>query len=189
MKHEYNEFTSKIKKVKLDKDYNQFLFDELSIEDLNPDTWSSLVEDIDELSSVEDLKLFLSQSIQIIEEDQMGLLSQLNTLKIALKDAANKSKSLAVFYERVNSLDIELKDVMNELTNKLDLLESNPSLLEKLNNKMDKIHGLLQKHQVDNVFDLILIRDKLEKKLQETLNIDNIIKDLENKLNESENYT
>ena len=184
--HEYNEFTSKINKVKRDKDYNKFLFDELAIEELNQDIWSSLVEEIDELSSVEDLQLLLSQSIQIIEEDQMGLLSQFNTLKTALKNAANKSRSLAVVYERVTSLDIELKDVMYELNNKLDLLESNPSLLEKLNNKMDKIQGLFQKHQVDNVFDLILIRDKLEKKLKETLNIDNIIEDLKNKLNELE---
>ena len=186
IKHELNELTFKINKVKQDNDYNQFLFDELANEELDPDIWSSLVEDIDQLSSVEDLKLFLSQSIQIIEEDQMGLLSQFNTLKTALKNAANKSRSLAVFYERVASLDIELKDVMYELTNKLDFLESNPSLLEKLNNKMDKIQGLLQKHQVDNVPDLILIKDELEKKLQERLNLDNIIEDLKNKLKESE---
>tara|TARA_A100001011_G_scaffold273323_1_gene282679 strand:+ start:502 stop:2208 length:1707 start_codon:yes stop_codon:yes gene_type:complete len=186
MKHEYNELTSKINKVKEDNDYNQFLFDELTIEELNPDIWSSLVEDIDQLSSVEDLKLLLSQSIQIIEEDQMGLLTQFSILKTALKNAVNKSRSFAIFYERIASLEIELKDVMDELTNKLDFLESNPSLLEKLNNKMDKIQGLFQKHHVDNVFDLILIRDKLEKKLQETLNIDNIIEDLKNKLIESE---
>ena len=186
MKHELNELTFKINKVKQDNDYNQFLYDELANEELNPDIWSSLVEDIDQLSSIEDLQLFLSQSIQIIEEDQMGLLSQFNTLKTALKNAANKSRSLAVFYERVSSLDIELKDVMYELTNKLDFLESNPSLLEKLNNKMDKIQGLLQKHQVDNVPDLIIIRDELEKKLQERLNLDNTIEDLKNKLNESE---
>ena len=85
--------------------------------------------------------------------------------KQILKNAANKSRSLAVFYERVASLDIELKDVLYDLSNKLNFLESNPSLLEKLNNKMVKIQGLFQKHQVDNVIDLILIRDKLEKKL------------------------
>ncbi|MBB13167.1 MAG: DNA repair protein RecN, partial [Flavobacteriaceae bacterium] len=186
MLHEYNELTSRIDKVKQDNDYSQFLFDELATEELNPDIWSTLVEDIDQLSSVEDLQLFLSQSIQIIEEDQMGLLSQLSILKTALKNAANKSKSLAVFYERVASLDIEIKDVMSELINKLDFLESNPSLLEKLNNKMNKIQGLFQKHQVDNVFELILIRDKLEKKLQETLNIDNTIEVLKNKLKESD---
>ena len=77
----------------------------MAIEELNQDIWSSLVEEIDELSSVEDLQLLLSQSIQIIEEDQMGLLSQFNTLKTALKNAANKSRSLAVVYERVTSLD------------------------------------------------------------------------------------
>ena len=186
MRKEYNELTSQRNKLKQDNDYNQFLFDELTFVDLSPDILSSLVEDIDQLSSVEDLQLFLSQSIQIIEEDQMGLLTQINILKNALKNAANKSKSLSIFYERITSLDIELKDVMYELTNKLDSLESNPSLLEILNNKLDKIHSLFQKHQVDNIFDLILIRDKLEKKLQRTNIIDNKIENLKNILNESE---
>ena len=186
MKKEYNELSSQINKLKQDNEYNQFLFDELTLEELSPDILSSLVEDIDQLSSVEDLQLFLSQSIQIIEEDQIGLLTQFSILKNALKNAANKSKSLSIFHERITSLDIELKDIMYELTNKLDSLESNPTLLEILNNKLDKIHSLFQKHQVDNVFDLILIRDKLEKKLQTTNNIDNIIENLKNKLDESE---
>ena len=115
MRKEYDELTSQRNKLKQDTDYNQFLFDELTLVDLSPDTLNSLVEDIDQLSSVEDLQLFLSQSIQIIEEDQMGLLTQISILKNALKNAANKSKNLSIFYERITSLDIELKDVMLSL--------------------------------------------------------------------------
>ena len=93
---EYNELLLKVNKVKQETDYNQFLFDELINEELSPDILTSLKDEIDQLSNVEDLKLYLSQSIQIIDEDQMGLLTQLSILKTALNNAVNKSKSLSI---------------------------------------------------------------------------------------------
>ena len=183
---EYNELLLKVNKVKQESDYNQFLFDELINEELSPDILTSLKDEIDQLSNVEDLQLYLSQSIQIIDEDQMGLLTQLSILKTALNNAVNKSKSLSIFYERIISLDIDLKDVMDELMNKLEGLENNPSRLENLNQRLNKIQVLFQKHQVNNVADLIIIKEELKKKLEETLNLDNKINNLKNKLNHLE---
>ena len=68
---EYNKLLLKVNKVKQESDYNQFLFDELINEELSPDTLTSLKDEIDQLSNVEDLQFYLSQSIQIIDEDQM----------------------------------------------------------------------------------------------------------------------
>lgn len=183
---EYNELLLKVNKVKQESDYNQFLFDELINEELSPDILTSLKDEIDQLSNVEDLQLYLSQSIQIIDEDQMGLLTQLSILKTALNNAVNKSKSLSILYERIISLDIDLKDVMDELMNKLEGLENNPSRLENLNQRLNKIQVLFQKHQVNNVADLIIIKEELKKKLEETLNLDNKINNLKNKLNHLE---
>jgi DNA repair protein RecN (Recombination protein N) len=163
---EFNELLLKVNKIKQESDYNQFLFDELINEELSPDIMTSLKDEIDQLSNVEDLKLYLSQSIQIIDEDQIGLLTQLSILKTALNNAVNKSKSLSIFYERIISLDIDLKDVMDELMNKLEGLENNPSRLENLNQRLNKIQVLFQKHQVNNVADLIIIKEELKKKIR-----------------------
>tara|TARA_B100001057_G_C22854157_1_gene952100 strand:- start:451 stop:2034 length:1584 start_codon:yes stop_codon:yes gene_type:complete len=168
------------------QDYNQFLFDELAGEDLTPDMLTPLEEEIDQLSNVEELQQYLSQGIHLIDEEQIGLLTQLTSLNALLNDAASKSKNLSIFQERVNSLAIELKDILDDLIKKKETLESNPSLLEKLSGRWDKIQSLFQKHQVDNIEDLIQVRDHLEKKLEEIQDLGQKIKALKDQLIELE---
>ena len=164
------------------QDYNQFLYDELASEELTPDMLTPLEEEIDQLSNVEALQQYLSQGIHLIEEEQIGLLTQFSGLNALLNDAASKSKNLNVLKERINSLSIELKDILEDLINKQDTLESNPVLLERLSGRWDKIQNLFQKHQVDNVEDLIQVRDQLEKKLEETQDLGQKINALKDRL-------
>lgn len=178
----YDELLLKSHSLKQESDYNKFLYDELVNEDLNLDSQISLMEEIEKLSNVEDLQLNLSQSIQIIEGDQIGLLTQISNLKAVLKNAVDKSNSFSTLHDRVTVFDIELKDVLDQLIDKLYELESNPSLLENLNHKLDKIHSLFHKHNVDNISDLLNIKDQLETKLNENINLDSKIEDLKIKL-------
>ena len=182
----YDELLLKSHSLKQESDYNKFLYDELVNEDLNLDSQISLVEEIEKLSNVEDLQLNLSQSIQIIEGDQIGLLTQISNLKAVLKNAVDKSNSFSTLNDRVTILDIELKDILDQLIDKLHELESNPSLLENLNHKLDKIHSLFHKHNVDNISDLLNIKDQLETKLNENINLDSKIEDLKIKLKDFE---
>ncbi|MGB0396046.1 MAG: DNA repair protein RecN [Flavobacteriaceae bacterium] len=168
------------------QDYNQFLFDELASEELTPDMLIPLEEEIDQLSNVEALQQYLSQGIHLIEEEQIGLLTQFSSLNALLNDATSKSKNLSVFQERINSLSIELKDILDDLISKQETLESNPALLEKLSNRWDKIQNLFQKHQVDNIQDLIQVRDQLEKKLEQTQDLEQKINALKGRLVELE---
>ena len=182
----YDELLLKSHSLKQESDYNKFLYDELVNEDLNLDSQISLVEEIEKLSNVEDLQLNLSQSIQIIEGDQIGLLTQISNLKAVLKNAVDKSNSFSTLHDRVTVFDIELKDILDQLIDKLYELESNPSLLENLNHKLDKIHSLFHKHNVDNISDLLNIKDQLETKLNENTNLDSKIEDLKIKLKDFE---
>lgn len=164
------------------QDYNQFLFDELDAETLTPGMLTTLEEEIDQLSNVESLQQYLSQSVQIIEEEQMGLLTQFSSLRGILNDAVSQSKNLEIFQQRIDSLSIELKDVLEDLVSKQESLESNPALLEKRTLQWDKIQSLLQKHQVSSVEDLIEQKRKLEKQLETTQNLGQKIGDLEKEL-------
>ena len=183
---EYNRLKTLNEDAAKIQDYNQFLYDELAGEDLTPDMLTPLEEEIDQLSNVEALQQYLSQGIHLIDEEQIGLLKQFASLNALLNDAASKSKNLSIFQERVNSLSIELKDILDDLINKQETLESNPTLLEKLSGRWDKIQSLFQKHQVDNIENLIQVRDHLEKKLVETQDLGQKIKALKDQLIELE---
>ena len=98
----------------------------------------------------------------MIEEEQVGLLTQFSSLNALLNEAVSKSKNLSIFHERTNSLSIELKDILDDLISKQETLESNPSIGDTFE-PVDKIQNLFQKHQVDNIRDLIQVRDNLKK--------------------------
>ncbi|MDB2314758.1 DNA repair protein RecN [Flavobacteriaceae bacterium] len=164
------------------QDYNQFLYDELASDELVPDMLTPLEEEINQLSNVEAIQQYLSQGIHLIEEEQIGLLTQFSSLNTLLNEAASKSKNLNVFKERINGLSIELKDILEDLISKQDTLESNPEQLERLSGRWDKIQNLFQKHQVDNIQDLIQVRDQLEKTLGETQDLGQKITALKDRL-------
>ena len=165
------------------QDYNQFLFEELTNEKLTPGLLTPLEEEIDQLSNVEAIQHYLAQSIYLIDEEQIGLLTQFTTLKSLLIDAANQSKKLNFFHDRIDGLFIELKDILNDLIAKHETLESNPALLEKLTQRWDKIQSLFQKHQVSNLEDLIEVRDNLAKELEQTQDLEKRIGLLKDKIN------
>lgn len=179
---EYEHLNSLNEEAIKTQDYNQFLYDELASEELVPDMLTPLEEEINQLSNVEAIQQYLSQGIHLIEEEQMGLLTQFSSLNTLLNDAASKSKNLNVFKERINGLSIELKDILEDLISKQDTLESNPEQLERLSGRWDKIQNLFQKHQVDNIQDLIQVRDQLEKTLGETQDLGQKISALKDRL-------
>ena len=179
---EYEHLNSLNEEAIKTQDYNQFLYDELASEELVPDMLTPLEEEINQLSNVEAIQQYLSQGIHLIEEEQIGLLTQFSSLNTLVNDAASKSKNLNVFKERINGLSIELKDILEDLISKQDTLESNPEQLERLSGRWDKIQNLFQKHQVDNIQDLIQVRDQLEKTLGETQDLGQKISALKDRL-------
>ena len=185
-KKEYNQLNQLNEDSAKIQDYNQFLYDELTVEELTPDMMTPLEEEIDQLSHVESLQQSLSQGIHLIEEEQIGLLTQLSSLNTLLSDASTKSKNMNIFRERVNSVFIELKDILDDLIYKEETLESNPALLEKLVTRWDRLQSLFQKHQVDDIENLIKVRENLGKKLEETEDLGQRINALKDKLSELE---
>ena len=185
-KKEYNQLNQLNEDSAKIQDYNQFLYDELTVEELTPDMMTPLEEEIDQLSHVESLQQSLSQGIHLIEEEQIGLLTQLSSLNTLLSDASTKSKNMNIFRERVNSVFIELKDILDDLIYKEETLESNPALLEKLVTRWDRLQSLFQKHQVDDIENLIKVRESLGKKLEETEDLGQRINALKDKLSELE---
>ena len=185
-KKEYNQLNQLNEDSAKIQDYNQFLYDELTVEELTPDMMTPLEEEIDQLSHVESLQQSLSQGIHLIEEEQIGLLTQLSSLNTLLSDASTKSKNMNIFRERVNSVFIELKDILDDLIYKEETLESNPTLLEKLVTRWDRLQSLFQKHQVNDIENLIKVRESLGKKLEETEDLGQRINALKDKLSELE---
>jgi len=173
----YKEVTRKIDTLSAQKnaleeerDYNRFLLDELNSAPLTENRLEELENEIQELSSVEELEENLSKALQIIEEEQMGVAIQLNEVRASLQKVAAISDRFEQFSSRIESLRIELEDLTAELSNALEAVEANPARSEILNGQLQLLNDLLKKHHVQSMLELIERRDQLEQKVLQTEN-------------------
>ena len=158
-------------------DYNSFLLNELKEIDLDNCDLQLLEEEYETLNNIEDIQEGLAQAHNILSDDEIGVSSALINLKsitIKLSKYATKYQDL---YVRIESASIELDDIFNELENLQSSLEIDPEKFENVSNKLQIINGLLKKHLVLNVSDLIEIRNDLEEKVRHTDKLDDIIED------------
>ena len=153
------------REAKQQYDYNLHLYNELIAANLKEGEQLILEEQIEKLSNVEDIKLTLSEAIQMSLNEEIGLQNALNSLENNLQKIAPFSKEYETLYERVSTLKIEFDDVVSELENANESIESNPNELEKTNDRLQLIYNLQQKHYVKTITELITIKTQLEEKV------------------------
>ena len=155
-----------------EQDYNRFLLEELQKAPLEEGILAQLEEEIKQLSHVEEIELQLSKSLQIIEEEQLGVQLQLTEVRNALQKVAVLSERYQSLVERLESLLIELNDVSAELSQSLEQLEANPVRLDEINGQFQFLNDLMKKHHVQTMSELIEKRTVLEEKNIQTATLD-----------------
>ena len=169
-----------------ERDYNRFLLEELQKAPLEKGTLEQLEEEIQELSHVEEIELQLSKSVQIIDEEQLGIQVQLTELRNALQKVATLSDRYQLLATRLESLLIELNDLSAEVNQSLEQLEANPMLLEEISGQYQLLKDLMKKHHVQTIEELIEKRTVLEEKDIQTASLDETVANLITQQNASE---
>lgn len=173
-----NEFLSALK----EKDYNEFLFQELQSANLREGELEELEQQHQALSNVEFIKENLDKLLSIANEEEFGVLKNLKEFKAALQKNANFSNEYQSLFERTNSILIEFDDIVKELNRESYLVFNDPHKLEAINQKMQLIYNLQKKHNVLNVQELIQIQTSLETKVVSVVTLEEEIAKLENNI-------
>ncbi|MFK7783256.1 DNA repair protein RecN [Psychroserpens sp.] len=160
-------------------DYHSFLLKELEEAKLVSGELEALEIEYETLNNVEDIKERLSISNHIINNEEVGIVSNLTELKNQFSKLSDYSSQYHSIFERIESSLIELDDVRSEIESLQESLDANPNRLEQVNTKLQIIHNLLQKHTVSSVEELLQIKQELGSKVFETENLDMIISEKE----------
>ena len=156
-------------------DYNSFLLNELVEAHLVAGELELLEEEYETLNNIEGIKEKLSEAYQLLNEEQIGVLPTLTSLKNALHKLSSYSSKYEDLFNRVNSSLIEMDDVFREVDVLHDNLEADPKRLEVVDSKLRVLHNLMQKHVVTGISELINIKNQLEEKVSFTENLDDAI--------------
>jgi DNA repair protein RecN (Recombination protein N) len=166
-------------KAKKDLDYFNFQFEELNAAQLKKDQQPELEAELQTLENAEAIKSGLSKSAFTLDGAEESLLAALTEIKNTLSQLAKFNPQVAQLSERINSAHIELKDIASELESLNDEIVHDPKRIEEVQERLDVIYRLQQKHSVKSIEELIVLRDELEKKISDIGSLETQIKTLE----------
>ena len=155
-----------------EQEYNTFLLDELVASKLKSGEQELLEADFEKLNNVEIIKESVDKSLAIANEEQIGVLHNLNEIKASLQKIAAFSPEYFSLLERITSLTIEFDDVSVELNRCSEKLINDPEQLAFISQKLQLIYNLQKKHQVSSVDELLEIQTNLENALLEIGNLE-----------------
>ncbi len=144
-----------------DAEYKNFLLNELAEADLDHTDWDDLNGKLALQENAETIAENLSLIFNRMDQEEVGVLDALLDIRTKLGRVAELSHQFTELNDRFESLFVEFKDVLFELQNKAEKIESDPRQLEVLQEKINLIHALFVKHNVQTVENLCEIRDRL----------------------------
>ncbi len=165
-------------KDKKELDYFNFQFNELDTAQLIPGQQSVLEAELETIENAEFIKGGLSNAYFVLAGADKSLIDALTEVKNTLAQLAKFNPSIATLNDRVQSSHIELKDIASEL----EALEGNivhdPKKADIVQEKLDVIYRLQQKHNVKTIDELIILKTDLEQKITAIGSLEEQIKKL-----------
>ncbi len=148
-----------------DEEYIRYQCEQLEAVRLTEGEQEELEQESEMLTHAEEIKAGLYHAEQLLDSDEGGVL-------VALKESLNSLQSLQRVYpasielaERIHTTYIELKEVLREISANGEDIEFNPERLEQVNERLNVIYSLQQKHRVQSVEELIALMEEFQQKL------------------------
>ena len=172
LKKELENLETTQREVNLQHDYNLHLFKELEEANLQLTEQEELESKLEKLNNIEDIKLNLSEALDISANEQSGIQNLLNTLENRLSKIAPFSKEYQEISERITSVKIEIDDIIGELETANENVEFNPNEAEEINDRLQLLYNLQKKHYVNSNEELVTILETLSEKVSLVENAD-----------------
>lgn len=172
----------KNQKLQFDKeaDYNRFQFTELDNAGFKENELEDIDTELKMLGNAEGIKGALSKAYFELKESESPVVQQLKVLLNQLNVYTSYHPDLPVLIQRLQSSQIELQDIADDIDRISNHINYDPGKIEQLNERLSLGYKLQKKHGVNSTAELLAIQKQLEDKLQAVLNIDQAIQQKEN---------
>jgi len=163
-----------------DLEFMQFQFNELHSSHLKSGEMEALEEDLQRAEHAEEIRNALFQAASLLSQESTGILDQVRESLGHLRRVSAVYAPAGELSRRLESAYIELKDLSGEVQGQAERTEIVPGQLSQLQERLDLLFSLMQKHRVKGLDALIGIRDRLEEKIEEVTFSDEKLRLLEN---------
>jgi len=172
LSREFDELAEKADRNKADLEYLQFQLNQLEEAKLREGEQEELEKEQELLSHAEEIKLGLSNASNLFSSDTSSVLMLLREAKAALSKIAEFLPNGEDILRRSESSFIELNDLAGEIEKLAATIDADPHRLAQVNDRLDTLYSLNQKHRVTGLNELIAKREDIRKQLKSIVTSD-----------------
>lgn len=170
----------RVERSKEDEEYTRYQLAQLKELNLkDPDEQEELERRRDLLTNLTEVKESLRLISDSLDATPGGAIERLGDALDGARRSAEAFEADDDIPGRIESVLIELKDIMATVAGAEASLEADPAELEAVDERLSAIYAQQRRHHVDSIEALMAIRDKLERRLDELDNSDTAIATLE----------
>jgi DNA repair protein RecN (Recombination protein N) len=161
IKKEFDELKERTDKNRADLEYYQFQLAQLDEARLIEGEQDELEKEQETLEHIGEIKLALHDSSALLSSDEVSILGMLRELRQNIGKIRTYLPESESLLTRTDSTHVELDDLANEIEKLSVRVEADPDRLNKVNERLDLIYSLIQKHRVKDLNELIMKQDEL----------------------------
>jgi DNA repair protein RecN (Recombination protein N) len=173
--HKLTEWKEKAQRAKQEYDYLLFQHNELNAVQLKQGEQQELEEELKQLTHAEEIKTALTKANALLSNEEMSVDNLLRDTANNLQRISHALQQAQALTERINSARIELRDVNAEIETLNGRTELSPDRLATVENRLNTLYSLQQKHHLSSVEELLSLHEQLREKLNAIENFDDTL--------------
>ena len=173
------ELKEEIERNRQNVDFLQFQYQELNEARLMVGEQEELEQKSETMTHSEEIKSALYTADNALQTEGTGIVTQLRSATSALKNVAHVFPEAEELATRIDSTYIELKDIAQEVGSLMEDVDFDPTELDHINERLDRLYDLQKKYHAEDTGALITLRDSLKEQLEHIENSDETLRERE----------
>lgn len=169
----------RVEKSKEDEEFTRYQLEQLEELALSQGEQEELENEREVLTNLTAIKNALDRAIASLTGDDTNAVDLIDTAIDACDELDGVLSEEDDVPSRLESAKIEISDIASSLENVNERLAADPGRLEAVEERLNSIYSLCHKHHLNNVDELLILRDNLRAKLRELDNSDDMVAELE----------
>lgn len=174
----YKKIVAEAAQARKEQDYNTFLLEELNKIKLDNINQNELEQELEMLENAENIKIKLNNVLSYLTNEEQATENTLRSALGEMKQLESYSPRFEQLVERVNSIFIELKDIIAETAREEEKMFLDEEKIAQIKESLNVVYSLQKKHYKNSVEELIALRNELAEKVNRVLNLDEEIENL-----------
>ncbi len=192
--HQYRDLQNKLQRLvdennkqKADQDYITFQLSQLESAQLIDGEQEVLESKLQQLTHSAEIKASLVQSTTLLDGDGQNILEGLRGVKNSLAKIQSFLPEVESYAQRIEAAYIDLKDVTTELAYRTENIDHQPDEMLQVQQRLDMIFDLQQKHRVGSVAELLAIAAEYRSKLSKIIGFEEELTELQTAIDNLKN--